>query len=83
VNGRAARERRRQTRALFILPQIPDDATTRVKDAIAIRNAATVNGVCPSCHARGEFSGPDVYGLHHLTFRHEPHCGALLDEAAA
>jgi len=70
-------------RVLFLLPEIPDDAPEEFKNALAIRNAANVAGVCPECGARGELSGPDEHGFLHLTFEHEAGCGVFTDEAAA
>lgn len=70
-------------RKLYMLPEIRDDATPAFKNALAIRNAASVRGVCPACGARGELTGPDRHGFMHITFRHEPDCQALLDDEAA
>jgi hypothetical protein len=70
-------------RVLFVLPTIPDDAPEAVKDALAIRNAANVAGVCPDCGARGGITGPDEHGFMHLTFQHERGCGAFIDDEAA
>lgn len=55
---------------------------TELKNALAIRNACATEGRCPGCGAEGELS-PDteLEGLFHYTFRHEPWCGALTDEA--
>lgn len=73
----------RNGRTLYLLPPVPDDAPECVKNALAIRNAASVNGICPSCGARGELNGPDEHGFFHLTFHHEARCGALRDEDTA
>jgi hypothetical protein len=70
-------------RALFVLPEIPDDAPEALKNGLAIRNAANVAGVCPDCGARGEITGPDEHGFMHLTFEHEAGCGAFTDDEAA
>ena len=72
-----------RSRVLFVLPGIPDDAPEAFKNALAVRNAANVAGVCPSCRARGELTGPDEHGFLHLTFRHEDDCGVLRDEEVA
>lgn len=69
-------------RVLFVLPPIPDDAPDDVKDGLAIRNAASVRGVCPSCGATPELYR-DGLGILHAVFQHEPDCGALLDEGTA
>jgi hypothetical protein len=73
----------RPLRALYLLPEIPDDAPEELKNAIAIRNACATEGRCPSCGARGELTGPDEHGVLHLTFRHENDCGVLSDPEAA
>lgn len=74
----------RGKRVLYILPTIPDELDEATKDALAIRNACSVEGVCPDCGAVGEVE-PDTEdeGIYHYTFRHEPRCGALTNEAAA
>lgn len=68
---------------LYLLPPIPEDVPAVFKNALALRNQASTAGVCPSCGARGELTGPDSSGFLHLTFRHEDSCGALLDPGAA
>ena len=74
----------RTGRTLLVLPGIPDDLEPRLKNALAIRNAATTAGRCPDCGAE-----PDLYldihhaGVGHLVFRHEPDCHALTDQTAA
>ena len=73
----------RATRVLYVLPAIPDELDEATKDALAIRNACTVEGRCPDCGAVGELHSDALDGLFHYTFRHEPWCGALTDEAAA
>jgi len=73
----------RPGRVLYLLPSIPDDLNPAIKNAIAIRNAASTSGKCPDCGAVGEETGPDDLGVYHLTFRHESWCGALTDEAVA
>lgn len=70
-------------RVLFVLPEIPDDAPTAFKNALAIRNACMTEGRCPDCGADGELHGPDEHGLLHLVFEHEPDCDALTDPEAA
>ncbi len=63
-------------RTLYVLPEIPDDAPAELKNALAIRNAASVAERCPDCHARGQLHpDPNVAGLMHLTFEG----GATLD----
>lgn len=72
-------------RTLFVLPEVRDDWPVALKDSIAVRNAASVSGVCPVCGARAEVvPDPDVVGLWHAWFAHEPECPALTgDEVAA
>lgn len=70
------------SRVLWLLPEIPDDAPAALKNALAIRNAANVAGVCPDCGACGEITGPDEHGFLHLTFEHEDGCGAFTDDEA-
>ncbi len=73
----------RPARVLYVLPPIPDELDPATKNALAIRNAASTTGVCPSCGVRGEQTGPDCLGIFHLTFRHESWCGALTDDGQA
>jgi hypothetical protein len=70
-------------RVLYLLPEIPDDAPAAFKNALALRNASNVQGVCPDCGTRGELTGPDTPGFMHLTFRHDDDCGVLRDPEAA
>jgi hypothetical protein len=73
----------RPRRALYLLPEIPDDAPDQLKNALGIRNACATEGVCPDCGARGEIHGPDEHGIMHLVFRHEDNCCVLRDPEAA
>jgi hypothetical protein len=87
VRGRRMSRRPRipgmRKRTLFILPEIHDDDPPELKNALAIRNACTTEGRCPDCGAVGELNpDADYPGIFHYTFRHEPWCGALTDEAA-
>ena len=75
--------RRAKLRAVYVLPSIPDDAPSRFKSALAIRNACAVEGRCPDCGARVELRGPDENGILHLTFEHEAGCAVLLGPEAA
>jgi hypothetical protein len=58
-------------RTIYLLPSIPDELDERTKDGLAIRNAASASGVCPSCGATGDLRGPDDHGFMHLVFEHE------------
>jgi hypothetical protein len=71
------RKRNRLTpeRTLFMLPSVPDAGPPDLKDALAIRNAASVSGQC-RCGATGTLQGPDRYGVMHLVFMHEHDCPA-------
>lgn len=72
------------SRTVYILPQIRDDDTPARKDALAIRNACTVQGRCPCCGAIGELEADaEIAGLSHLTFRHEDWCDVFTDGEAA
>jgi hypothetical protein len=73
----------RPRRTLWLLPEIPDDAPEAFKNALAIRNACNIQGVCPDCGAQGEIRGPDAHGSLHLVFEHENGCGVLHDGEAA
>lgn len=70
-------------RVLYLLPEIPVDAPEPLKNALAIRNAASAAGTCPDCGARANLTGPDQQGFLHLTFLHEVRCGVLRDGQAA
>jgi len=84
VTGRPRIPGTRSSRVLYILPTIPDELDDETKNALAIRNACSVEGRCPCCGALGEIEPDAEYeGIYHYTFRHEPWCGALTDEAAA
>ncbi len=73
------RFRRRLSGAvLYVLPTIPDDASSTLKDALGVRNAATVSRRC-ACDATGTISGPDSHGIYHLVFEHELDCPATND----
>ena len=71
----------RSDRVLLVLPTIDDDLPANVKNALAIRNAASASGKCPDCGALGTIERVS-HGVYSVTFRHEPDCGALTDEAA-
>jgi hypothetical protein len=63
-------------RVLFVLSSIPDDATPQIKNALAIRNAASRSGACPSCGAVVQVKqfGPRLY---RGRFEHQPGCAVL------
>lgn len=68
---------------LFVLPTIDDEADEATKNALAIRNACSVEGKCPSCGAEPElYLNRELEGVFHLVFWHEDDCPATTDEAA-
>ncbi len=69
-------------RVLLVLPPIDDDLPADVKNALAIRNAASASGRCPDCGALGTIERVAA-GVFSATFRHEPGCGALTDDGRA
>jgi len=74
----------RSRRVLYILPTIPDELDDKTKNALAIRNACSVEGRCPCCGVEDELHPePVLEGVWRYVFRHESWCGALTDEAAA
>jgi hypothetical protein len=68
----------RSLSTLFVLPSIPDDLDPSVKDGLAVRNAATVEGRCPVCLVEPELH-PGGAGIYHLVFRHDDDCPATRD----
>ena len=69
-------------RALYILPGIDDDLTPAEKNALAIRNACSVEGICPVCGTVGVVhEDDDAKGVFHITFRHEDWCPVYRDAA--
>lgn len=66
-------------RTMMLLPEVPDDAPDWLKNALATRNACSVDGQCPTCGATPTLS-VDEGGLGHLTFLHEDGCDCLCDE---
>jgi hypothetical protein len=70
--------------ALLILPSIRDELDPETKNALAIRNAASADGVCPDCGAEPQlYRDLEHERIMHLVFEHEPDCHALTDGAAA
>lgn len=71
-------------RTLLLLPSIPDDLEPEIKNALAIRNAASTTGRCPDCGAEPAIHrDPENELLIHAVFEHEPECRALTDKTAA
>jgi hypothetical protein len=74
----------RAGRMLFVLPEIPEDASEAFKNSLAIRNVCATEGKCPSCGAIGElYADKRSRGLFHIVFRHEDECPVLRDQDAA
>lgn len=77
--SRRFRRQLAQHRTLHLLPCIPDDAATGLKNDLAMRNEASTSGRCPGCGATVELSGPILPGtVVHAVFRHDDGCPALL-----
>jgi hypothetical protein len=77
--SKARRGRRRNGRTLVVTPLIPDDASTELKNALAIRNAATRSGRCPNCGAVANLvTPPTLDGIGEARMAHEDGCPALL-----
>ncbi len=77
-NARSFRRVLNQEKTVHVLPSIPDDASPALKDAIAIRNAASTTGRC-QCGAEVEIVGRDEIGVIHALFVHEDDCPAADD----
>lgn len=73
--------RRKGRRVLYIGPEIPDDASPALKNALALRQEANLTGRCPSCGATFEVVAGSVPGLWHGVMEHEDGCPVLLTEA--
>jgi hypothetical protein len=70
-------------RAVFIVPAIRDDWPPALKDAVAIRRRATIEGTCPRCGASWRLPNRDERRravrerrVIHLWMAHEPDCPA-------
>ena len=62
----------RNTKVLYVLPEIDDDLDPVEKNALAIRNQCTLEGRCPVCGTVGVIhEDPDHRGIFHYTFMHE------------
>lgn len=80
--GNTRRYRRRLHRhgtALHLIPGIPDDADPKVKDALALRNTASVTGRCPCCGATFETTWFAPGRIGQQVMEHESWCEALTD----
>lgn len=71
---------RRRHRALYVLPSVTDDTDPKVKNALAIRNAASVSGRCPSCGAVMQIVSWEPGEIGEARMEHEHDCPALVDE---
>jgi len=73
----------RGRRTLYVIPAISDEADPKVKDGLAIRNAATRTGQCPRCGARVEIIvAPSPGTVGEARMQHEDWCPALLGGAS-
>lgn len=67
-------------RVLYVLPGVADNADPKLKNALAIRNAASVSGKCPSCGAVMQIVLGESGRASEARIEHERDCPALLDE---
>jgi hypothetical protein len=65
---------------MFVLPSIPDDATTTVKNALAARNVCATEGRCPECGCVGHLE-PVEPRIFQVNFEHEPGCIVIAEVA--
>jgi hypothetical protein len=65
-------------RVLVVLPAIPDELDELTKNALAIRNQATTEGICPICGCTPNLH-LDRLGIPHLVFEHGDACPARRD----
>jgi hypothetical protein len=63
----------RSRRTLLVLPSIDDGAASTMKNALAIRNAASRAGVCPGCGVGVQVAELEP-GFYKATFAHETGC---------
>lgn len=75
--------RRLMDPAVYVLPDIGDDQSPALKNALAVRNAASTSGRC-ACGAEVRLVGNLRPGeVSHLVFEHEDDCPASDDAIAA
>jgi hypothetical protein len=75
--GRSYRRRMRQA-WLYVGPEIPEDASQTLKNALALRNSANIAGTCPECGATMALAGEPSPGVRSFVMEHEPGCPVLL-----
>lgn len=63
-------------RAMALLPVIPDDAPDPVREGIARRRIATIEGRCP-CGVGVDYSQIPRGAVTHRTVNHRDHCPAI------
>ena len=63
-------------RAMALLPIIPDDAPDPVREGIARRRIATIEGRCP-CGIAFDYSRIPLGTVTHRTVEHRGHCPAI------
>jgi hypothetical protein len=65
-------------RALYLGPELHDDAPATIKNAIAVRRVCALTGRCPACGATLELDGQPAPGtVVHATFHHDDDCPAV------
>jgi len=69
-------EGQRPGRRKFVLPTVSESDPPEVRNAVAIRNAATVAGLCPCCGARFVLERTPG-GVTVLNMKHQDGCPAL------
>jgi hypothetical protein len=73
-------------RTLYLGPEIGDDLPPAVKDLLATRRVAALNGRCPSCGTTGEVVPDALTGkvrpgtVTHILFVHDENCPAVQDD---
>jgi hypothetical protein len=68
----------RPGRVVFVVPAIADELDEKAKNAIALRNQATIEGRCPICRCTPDLH-LDRLGIRHLVFEHDDACPVLRD----
>ncbi len=65
---------------LYIGPEIREDATPAMKNALVLRQEANLTGTCPACGATFEVGDDLAPGVTHVVMGHEDGCPVLLTE---
>ena len=81
--GRSYRRRLGRGRVVYVGPEVREDATTALKNAMALRNVANISGRCPSCGATFVLDRPLRPGeISTAVMEHEGGCPVLLTEVS-